>query len=165
MMSLMASNSGKATIKMDKDADKVAQVKDLDYDDGMETGSCTSMGGEEEEAERVNLADKETAAVFRLRLLVLLVLLLAAVAVSVIVYFITTTAQKKEYKNQYDGAAKKVVESFQDIMDSKLGAVSSMGVAIIGECSILRCLFCVNWWFHVWMYICECFCSPPTHFF
>jgi len=118
---------------------KVTKTHELS-DDDLETGSCTSMQHDdelEEEEERVNLADKETTAVFRLRLLVLLALLLAAVAVSVIVYFITSNAEMDEYKNQYAGAEKKVLESFLDIMDSKVGAVSAMGVAIIGELYIV----------------------------
>ena len=125
----------KAAAKIVRDAG-AAPALDEDIETGSDSGSCGTMAnGEEdiEETERVNLADKETAAVFRLRLLVLLVLLLAAVVVTVIVYFITSTAQKDEYKNQYEGAAKKVLDSFMDIMESKLGAVSSMGVAIIGE--------------------------------
>lgn len=131
----MKTATTKAAAKFVRDADAPPAL-DEDIETGSDSGSlCTMADGEEEveETERVDLADKETAAVFRLRLLVLLVLLVAAVIVTVIVYFITSTAQKDEYKTQYEGAAKKVLDSFLDIMDSKLGAVSSMGVAIIGE--------------------------------
>jgi hypothetical protein len=85
---------------------------------------------EEESRQKLNLARKETAAVFRLRLLVFVVLLLAALGVSVIVYLITARAEQDEYRTQYEGIAKKVTESFLDIADSKLAAISAFGVAL-----------------------------------
>lgn len=79
------------------------------------------------------LARQETAAVFRLRFGVFLVLFLAAIAVSVIVYYITSSAAREESKTQFEGAAEKIIESFLEIVDSKLAAVSSLGVASIAH--------------------------------
>ena len=107
-----------------------ADKEEMDYD--VETGSCTSAN--EHEGEKEHLAKNETQAVFRLRLLVFLVLFLASVAVSIIVYMVSVSAEKDEYHNQYRGASKKVLEVFIDIVETKLGAVSSMGVAIIVSC-------------------------------
>jgi hypothetical protein len=101
------------------------------YDDNESESSST--GSTVKEQEEVKLAKRETMAVFRLRLLVFIVLLLAAIAVSVIVYYITTGAEHEESKSQYEGASDKVLEAFIDIVDSKLAAVSSLGVAAIAH--------------------------------
>jgi hypothetical protein len=61
-----------------------------------------------EESGKLNLARKETTAVFRLRLLVFFVLLFAAVAVSVIVYYVTANAEQDEYFSQYEGKTERV---------------------------------------------------------
>lgn len=116
---VVTGQEGEVEVSADKD--------DIDFD--VETGSCTSAA--DQEGEKVNLAKNETQAVFRLRLLVFLVLFLASVAVSIIVYMVTVSAEKDEYHSQYKGASKKILESFIDIVETKLGAVSAMGVAII----------------------------------
>lgn len=120
-----------AEVEVSKSRDK----DQMDFD--VETGSCTSMPDQGEE--KVNLAKNETQAVFRLRLLVFLVLFLASVTVSVIVYMVSADAQKEEYEGQFKGASKKVLESFNDIVDTKLGAVSAMGVAIIVSYDVVVC--------------------------
>lgn len=115
---------------------------DLSVDD-VETGSSTSeqrdATDDTQEGEKMNLAKEETAAVFRLRLLVFLVLLLAAVTVSVIIFLVTTSAESNAYYSQYDAASKKVLDSFIDIVDTKLAAVSAMGVAIIAHGVVCTC--------------------------
>lgn len=117
---------------MDAPAEIEVSAADEDLDFDLETGSCTTVAAEGEE-QKLNLAKNETAAVFKLRLLVFLVLFLASVAVSIIVYLVSASAEKDEYRSQYEGASKKVLESFLDIVDTKLGAVSAMGVAIIAH--------------------------------
>ncbi|CAB9517624.1 Receptor-type guanylate cyclase gcy [Seminavis robusta] len=118
---------------------EVSNTRDVKYlEDEVETGSCTSEHPDaadetQEEDQKLNLVKKETVAVFRLRLLVFLVLLLAAVTVSIIIFLVTATAESDEYHSQYDSAAKKVLETFIDIVNTKLGAVSAMGVAIIAH--------------------------------
>jgi membrane protein required for beta-lactamase induction len=102
---------------------------------GDDAGSSTagSSAKEQEEEKIIELASRESTIVFRLRLLVFLVLLIAAVAVSLIVYFITYGAEEEESKTQYEGAAEKVLEAFDNIVDHKLAAVSSLGVALIAH--------------------------------
>jgi uncharacterized membrane protein len=111
--------------------------------DDVETGSSTSeqrdTADDTQEGEKLNLAKEETTAVFRLRLLVFLVLLLAAVTVSVIIFQVTTSGESNAYHSQYDAASKKVLESFIDIVDTKLAAVSAMGVAIIAHGVVRSC--------------------------
>lgn len=88
---------------------------------------------EEESRQKLNLARKENAAVFRLRLLVFVVLLLAALGVSVIVYLITARSEEDEYRTQYEGIAKKITESFLDIAESKMGVISALGLATVAH--------------------------------
>ena len=85
------------------------------------------------EAERDQLAQKETRDVFRLRVLVVIVLLLAAVAISIVIYIITRNAEVDEFETQYKGLADTVLRAFEDIITQKLGAISSVGVAAIAH--------------------------------
>ena len=96
-----------------------------------EVGSKATEGSSE--AEKDQLAQKETRDVFLLRVLVVIVLLLAAVAVSVVVYFITRNAEVDEFETQYTALADTVLRAFEDIITQKLGAISSVGVAAIAH--------------------------------
>jgi hypothetical protein len=95
-----------------------------------ETGSKAT---EVSEADKEQLAQKETRNVFLLRVLVVMVLLLAAVAVSIVVYFITRNAEIDEFETQYTALADTVLRAFEDIVTQKLGAISSVGVAAIAH--------------------------------
>jgi hypothetical protein len=79
------------------------------------------------------LGQAETNAVFRLRLLVFLAMLLAAIAVSVTIYIITSKAEQHEFESQFDGAASKVLETFDSVVQQKISAISSLAVAIIAH--------------------------------
>ena len=85
------------------------------------------------EADQLDVARRETKAVFGVRFLIFIMLLLAAVAVSIIVYLITSRAEQQEYKTQYEGAYKKVMSSFADIVKIKLGGISTLGVAVMAH--------------------------------
>jgi hypothetical protein len=101
---------------------------------GDDAGSSSAgSSAKEQKEEKIELANRESTIVFRLRLLVFLVLLIAAVAVSLIVYYITYGAEEEESKTQYESAAEKVLEAFNNIVDHKLAAVSSLGVALIAH--------------------------------
>jgi hypothetical protein len=103
-------------------------------DNDNDTGSSSAGSSADQEDEKViQLANRETVIVFRLRLLVFLVLLLASIAVSAVVYTITHDAEEAEAKTQYEGAAERVIDAFIDIVDSKLATVSSLGVAAIAH--------------------------------
>ncbi|CAB9511299.1 Receptor-type guanylate cyclase gcy [Seminavis robusta] len=121
-------------ISVTRTAEDLSLSDDEDYADESGFEANSSIGGSQSAStEKLNLAKRETQAVFKLRLLVFVVLSLAAVAVSIIVFLVTKNAEKDEYRNQYDAAAQKVVESFIDIVNSKLQAVSSLGVAMIAH--------------------------------
>lgn len=120
------------SVESDSDMSDGADSANLNQNGGSSTSGGTSNKSEEASSDE-RLAKKETLAVFRLRLAVFVVLLLAAVAVSVIVYFIAATAESDEYKAQFEGAAKIIERTFIDIVESRLSAVSSLGVAIVAH--------------------------------
>lgn len=94
--------------------------------------SDNSGSGAYKEEKRVELAQNETAHVFRLRLAVFIVLFLAGLTVSIIVYFITDGSENEEAVVQYEGASEKIVEAFVGVAD-RFVAVSSLGVASIAH--------------------------------
>jgi len=100
----------------------------------MESATGTpSLSEEEDRKNKLDVARKETAAIMRLRVMVFSVLILSALAVSIIIFKVTKTAQEEEFIKQYEGSAKLVMDTFTEILETKLGAVSSMGVAIIAH--------------------------------
>jgi len=98
-----------------------------------EEGDESGHFGNDEKRVKDKIAEHESRMVFRLRVLVILVLLCAACAVSVVVFHITKRAQVDEFESQYQGTSEKIVEAFQGIVKQKLGAISSVGVAIIAH--------------------------------
>jgi hypothetical protein len=103
-----------------------------DMEEGME--HCTSMTSTSTEKEdsmepTPALAEKETALVFRLRLLVILALLSAAIAVSAVVFKITSDGENDEFESQFAGSASKILASFEAIVKEKIAAVGSLAVA------------------------------------
>jgi len=90
-------------------------------------------GGCDEEGNKIEVAQRETVAVFRLRLLVSFVLLLASIIICMIVYHITNRAIEKEYESQYEAAFKKIRTAFLDIAESKFASLSSLSVAVIAH--------------------------------
>jgi hypothetical protein len=104
-------------------------------------GSSSKTGGSKSSSDsgthqttiKERLGQAETNAVFRLRLLVFLVMLLAAIAVSVAIYIITSGAEEDEFESQFDGAASKVLETFDNVVQQKIAAISSLAVAIIAH--------------------------------
>ena len=96
-------------------------------------GSKTSSDSGIVHTNKERLGQAETNAVFRLRLLVFLVMLLAAFAVSVTIYLITSGAEQDDFESQFDGAASKVLETFHNVVQQRVAAISSLAVAIIAH--------------------------------
>lgn len=94
------------------------------------TSNITTKDAQEKELE---LAKTETVMVNRLRLLVLTILFMAAATVSVIVYFITIGIENQQFETQFSAAADALVDAFLGISTSRLGAVASLGVAMIAH--------------------------------
>ncbi|CAB9503263.1 Receptor-type guanylate cyclase gcy [Seminavis robusta] len=129
MMSRAASKS------FDSDDDSIMASDDemfQDDDDHTSTkasGTLANNSSDESTSTIKNrISKKESQNVFRLRLLVVLVLLLTALAISYTVYWLTSSAEAEEFKVQYEGAAEKIIASFEDIMH-KMGSISTLGVA------------------------------------
>ena len=99
--------------------------------EGSKTSSTDSGSAVYTDKERLGQA--ETNAVFRLRLLVLLVMLLAAIVVSVTIYLMTSEAEQDDFESQFDGAASQILEAFNNVVQQKISAISSLAVAIIAH--------------------------------
>lgn len=93
------------------------------------------FGGNDDETHDAEeqLAQKESRHVFVLRVVVMMVLFFAACGVSAVVFFITKKGVEDEFETQYEGTAEKILEAFQGVVKQKLGAISSVGVAIIAH--------------------------------
>jgi hypothetical protein len=113
------------SINTDEDEDVVS------IGDPSSGGSRQTNGSDKEVQE--DLSKNETRGVFRLRVLVILVILSAAAVVSVVVYVSTKQGELDTFESQYEGASTKVLEAFEDIVLSKLGAASSLAVATIAH--------------------------------
>lgn len=103
-----------------------------DDDDDMDEskkGTSTSGEGSTTEEEQERLAAKETKAVFLLRLLVFSALFLAAAIVSVAVYILTSRAEQDDFDSSFEGSSLKLINSFKEIVQQKIGAITSVSVA------------------------------------
>lgn len=76
------------------------------------------------------LANKESQRVFKLRLLVLTALILVTVAVTLLLWFTTTRAEEEDFQTNFEGAATKLIESFEEIVAQKLNAIGGFGVSL-----------------------------------
>lgn len=74
------------------------------------------------------LAKKESVYVSKLRILFFIVLLCAAIGCAVVVYITSTRSEEQEFEVAFYSSAQKIVNSFQDIITQKLGAIASLGV-------------------------------------
>jgi hypothetical protein len=76
------------------------------------------------------LARRETKAVNMLRALVLVLLFVAATITSVGVYLYTSNDETQKFESGYQANAQRIVESFHDAVERRLGAINSMATAI-----------------------------------
>ena len=76
------------------------------------------------------LAKRETKAVNVLRVLVLVLLFVAATLTSVGVYFYLSNEETQNFESGYQANAQRIVESFHDAVERRLGAINSMATAI-----------------------------------
>ncbi|CAB9502617.1 Receptor-type guanylate cyclase gcy [Seminavis robusta] len=87
------------------------------------------------------LAKGETRAVLGLRVVVILVLICAAIAITLVVWFTTTKTQDDDLASNFEGAATKLLESFRQIVDTKLGAVAGLSQRSASTRSLSGVLF------------------------
>jgi len=81
-----------------------------------------------------NLSNEETKKILRLRAMVIVVLILTAVAVSSVVFAVTTNGETVQFETTWEGAADKVIASFEEIID-RMGSVAGMGVSFTSHAS------------------------------
>jgi hypothetical protein len=82
------------------------------------------------ETDYKRLARRETKAVNVLRVLVLVLLLVTATLTSVGVYFYTSNEEKQNFEVEYQANAERIIESFHDAVERRLGAINSMATSI-----------------------------------
>jgi hypothetical protein len=93
------------------------------------TGDTTNGSSEKDE----QLAQAETRAVFRLRILVIMILLLAAAFVSVFVYVLTSKAEDDQFHAQFEGSGTIVLVKFENILKERLAAITTLSVTTIAH--------------------------------
>jgi hypothetical protein len=98
-------------------------------------GDMRKRAKKERETDYKTLARRETKIVNVLRVLVLVSLLVMAALSSIGVYFYTSNEEKNNFEIGYQANAKRIVESFHDAVERRLGAINSMATAIT-SCSL-----------------------------
>jgi hypothetical protein len=81
---------------------------------------------------RAHLTKQETKHVDRLRTSVLIAILLSGIGITLGIYFIAKRAEQDSFNAQYDGAADKIIESFESIA-TKVGSINSIGISLTSQ--------------------------------
>lgn len=92
----------------------------------------SDSGSSAEDCPANNIAKDETAAVFRLRVIVIVVLMITAAVVSAVVLRSAQSGEMDEFTTQFSGAAHMVQSAFNDV-SAKLSVVSALAVVNDGE--------------------------------
>jgi hypothetical protein len=93
-------------------------------------GDLRKRANKESDTDFKRLARRETKAVNVLRVLVLVLLLVTATLTSVGVYIVLSNEETKTFESGYQVNAQRIVESFHDAVERRLGAINSMATAI-----------------------------------
>jgi hypothetical protein len=93
-------------------------------------GDMQQRANKERETDSGTLAKRETKVVKMLRALVLALLFVTATLTSVGVYFYTSNEEINNFESGYQANAQRIVESFHDAVERRLGAINSMATAI-----------------------------------
>jgi uncharacterized protein (UPF0333 family) len=91
---------------------------------------CAKEEERESETDYEALARSETVVVNVLRVLVLLLLLIMATVTSTGVYFYTSNDEKQKFEVRFQAKAERIIESFHDAVERRLGAINSMATSI-----------------------------------
>jgi len=76
------------------------------------------------------LADKETKAVHKLRLLMIVVLLVISAVAASLIFLFSRNSEKTEFENEFESAGSKVLRGFQDDFLRKIQAMDSLSKSI-----------------------------------
>ncbi|CAB9501729.1 Receptor-type guanylate cyclase gcy [Seminavis robusta] len=92
--------------------------------------SRTNRSFNDDEPEKIMIANREDKAVCRFRTLLALVLVVVATGVSTAVYMLTRNGEVEDFERQYQDHAQKVAASFTDNAALRLGAIELFAVSI-----------------------------------
>jgi hypothetical protein len=110
---------------------------DLDNTAGSGGGKSSRSDSDEDGAtkskERDDLARLETWQINRLRKIVIQSLMAITLGLCIAVYTVSSSAEQDQYIKQYEGATLIIQDTFNNIMTSRIGIVSSLGVALIAH--------------------------------
>jgi hypothetical protein len=139
------SDSSKEVLALkQKDAESRADV-DVNKDDGSRSSGIpdgssanndstsdansnrTSGTDDEMQMMKDTLTKKETAQVFRLRVIVLLILLAAATSISWAVFYIIRSGETEQFEVEFYSVAEKIIDKMQEVM-VEISAVSGLAV-------------------------------------
>jgi hypothetical protein len=93
-------------------------------------GNLRKRANKESATDYKALARRETKAVNVLRVLVLVVLFVTATLASVGVYIYLSNEETNNFEKGYQANAQRIIESFHDAVERRLGAINSMGTSI-----------------------------------
>lgn len=118
----------------DSDDDNMGLASDNDLESGgasMSSDGRTLNGKSAEEARKEDATLKmETTQITRLRVIVAKALLLITLTVSIVIFHKTKKTQDEVAREQFEGAAELILESFHSLFQTKLGAVASLAMGI-----------------------------------
>ena len=110
----------------DIDGSSVGRSESMNFGSSSNPDHTNSNSSSNEDS-RPGIAKDETAAVFRLRVVVIVVLIITAALVSTVVLRITQAGENDELRTQYDGAAYVVQTAFHSVVE-ELSVISALGV-------------------------------------
>jgi hypothetical protein len=93
-------------------------------------GALRKRANKDCELDYKTLARRETKVLNVLRVLVLVLLLVTTTLTSAVVYFHTSNEETKNFESDFQANAQRIVESFHDAVERRLGAINSMATAI-----------------------------------
>jgi hypothetical protein len=120
-----------ASVGDSEQLDKASVNESISMSRTPSSAGFTSGGGNSDEgvnAIRAQLSAQQSRNVLRLRILVLSVLILACSVLAALMYQISRQAEVATFESQYNGAAAKVVDTFQEVTNH-MGAVAGLGMA------------------------------------
>jgi hypothetical protein len=93
-------------------------------------GDLRKRANKECDTDYKTLARRETKAVNVLRVLVLVLLLVATTLTSVRVYIHLSNEETQMFESGYQANAQRIIESFHDAVERRMGAINSMATAV-----------------------------------
>ncbi|GKZ01341.1 hypothetical protein MPSEU_001085100 [Mayamaea pseudoterrestris] len=94
------------------------------------TSNASSKSEQEMLEEKEAMFKNESAQVTKLKRFVLLIMILAGIAISAVIFVVSSKGNVVAFESDYNGSAEKLLATFQEIAEQRLGAISSLSVAL-----------------------------------